>query len=404
MLRKQKENLSENDLSNEFYNILPFRKNQRLPIKNKQTLNQMFEICQVIRDIITINESTNWNLRASTDAKYRSIGSFIKQIDENSDEFMNIKYQIMNSNVDQSEIKILNIYGVLRPTESVKFNDELHNRRFLFHGTKSRNIVGILSRGLLLPNYVVDEIGITRSDIGMLGNGIYVSDCINTSLKYTNLNKSRNTRIIAICDVVLGNCKQYYDYDFKLNEAPKNYNSAHGVKNDGNNGSKFNDDEFVIYDIRQQKIKYLIELNHMNEETKVASSEIEIVKTVLDQKVEENNSSVSAVDLNEIEKLEKGRNILDKPECGLTTDGGESIPLKSIHIRVQLLDMVSKVIIFQEYENTEYHPIEAKYIFPLDDNSAICGFEAFINDKHVVGVCKEKEQAHKEYKEAIEML
>lgn len=28
-------------------------------------------------------------------------------------------------------------------------------------------------------------------------------------------------------------------------------------------------------------------------------------------------------------------------------------------------------------------------------------FEAFINGKHVVGKCKEKEQAHKEYKEAI---
>ena len=31
----------------------------------------------------------------------------------------------------------------------------------------------------------------------------------------------------------------------------------------------------------------------------------------------------------------------------------------------------------------------------------MCGFEAFINGKHVVGEVKEKEQAHKEYKEAI---
>ena len=108
------------------------------------------------------------------------------------------------------------------------------------------------------------------------------------------------------------------------------------------------------------------------------------------------------VDLNEIDRLEKGKNILDKQETGLQTSNGESIPLKSIHIRVQLLDMVSKVNVFQEYENKENYPIEAKYIFPLDDNSAICGFEAFINDKHVIGVCKEKEQAHKEYKEAIE--
>ena len=31
----------------------------------------------------------------------------------------------------------------------------------------------------------------------------------------------------------------------------------------------------------------------------------------------------------------------------------------------------------------------------------VCGFEAFINGKHVIGEVKEKEQAHKEYREAI---
>ena len=31
----------------------------------------------------------------------------------------------------------------------------------------------------------------------------------------------------------------------------------------------------------------------------------------------------------------------------------------------------------------------------------MCGFEAFINGKHIVGEIKEKKQAHKEYDEAI---
>ena len=34
-------------------------------------------------------------------------------------------------------------------------------------------------------------------------------------------------------------------------------------------------------------------------------------------------------------------------------------------------------------------------------SAAVCGFEAFINGKHIVGEVKEKEQAHREYKEAI---
>ena len=35
------------------------------------------------------------------------------------------------------------------------------------------------------------------------------------------------------------------------------------------------------------------------------------------------------------------------------------------------------------------------YLYP------VCGFEAFINGKHIVGEVKEKEQAHREYREAI---
>lgn len=29
--------------------------------------------------------------------------------------------------------------------------------------------------------------------------------------------------------------------------------------------------------------------------------------------------------------------------------------------------------------------MEAKYVFPLDEQAAVCGFEAFINGKHMVG-------------------
>jgi len=38
-------------------------------------------------------------------------------------------------------------------------------------------------------------------------------------------------------------------------------------------------------------------------------------------------------------------------------------------------------------------------VFPLEDTAAVCGFEAFINDKHIIGICKEKEEAHREYRE-----
>ena len=59
------------------------------------------------------------------------------------------------------------------------------------------------------------------------------------------------------------------------------------------------------------------------------------------------------------------------------------------------------MVVLQAYKNKSSVPIEAKYVFPLDDMAAVCGFEAFINDKHIIGEVKEKEQAHREYREAI---
>lgn len=44
-----------------------------------------------------------------------------------------------------------------------------------------------------------------------------------------------------------------------------------------------------------------------------------------------------------------------------------------------------QVVVFQTYTNQSRVPIEAKYIFPLDEKAAVCGFEAFINGKHIVG-------------------
>jgi Vault protein inter-alpha-trypsin domain len=60
-----------------------------------------------------------------------------------------------------------------------------------------------------------------------------------------------------------------------------------------------------------------------------------------------------------------------------------------------------QVVVFQEYYNDSESTVEAKYVFPLDEFAVVCGFEAFINGKHVVGVVKEKETAHREYKQAV---
>lgn len=47
--------------------------------------------------------------------------------------------------------------------------------------------------------------------------------------------------------------------------------------------------------------------------------------------------------------------------------------------------IIFQVVVFQSYENETESPIEAKYVFPLDDTAAVCAFEAFIKGKHIIG-------------------
>ena len=48
------------------------------------------------------------------------------------------------------------------------------------------------------------------------------------------------------------------------------------------------------------------------------------------------------------------------------------------------------------------HPIEAVYLFPLEEGAAVCGFEAIIDGTLIVGEVKEREDAFRAYDEAIE--
>ena len=125
----------------------------------------------------------------------------------------------------------------------------------MFHGSRVSNFVGILSRGLLLPKCVYNDEEINseflRPDIGHLGYGIYFSDDIRTSLKYALKSECKRTRLIAVCEVALGECKDMYDYDLNLTKAPHGFQSVHGVKQNETFGSKFTDDEYVIYDLSQ---------------------------------------------------------------------------------------------------------------------------------------------------------
>ena len=93
-------------------------------------------------------------------------------------------------------------------------------------------------------------------------------------------------------------------------------------------------------------------------------------------------------------------NISDVEEAGLYA-GGAPVPLLGVCISVEVVDAVSRVNVVQRFKNKETSPIEAAYCFPLEEGSAVCGFEVQIGDRVIKGAVEEREQAFKAYDDAI---
>uniref|UniRef100_A0A803KI64 MBT domain-containing protein 1 n=1 Tax=Xenopus tropicalis TaxID=8364 RepID=A0A803KI64_XENTR len=77
------------------------------------------------------------------------------------------------------------------------------------------------------------------------------------------------------------------------------------------------------------------------------------------------------------------------------------VPLRGISVEVQVKGFVADVCATLRYKNMEEKPIEAIFVFPLDQDSAVYSFEATVEGKTIVAELQEREQAHKTYDEAI---
>uniref|UniRef100_A0A8B9LMG0 Poly [ADP-ribose] polymerase n=1 Tax=Astyanax mexicanus TaxID=7994 RepID=A0A8B9LMG0_ASTMX len=353
------------------------------PDSKQKLISQKLDLCQLIRDILNMSEATLGNPSPSSLGKYRALRCSIDQVPPQSPEFQSVSQLLQDR-----PVKIQQILRVSRGAEVHMFKEEIGNIKPLLHSSRPSSFMGILSRGLLLPRVGVEQHGIERTDVGNLGSGIYFSDSLCTSIKYSKPSEMDGSRLLLVCDVALGQCKDLHWRDITLTRAPEGYSSVHGVQQTQNTHTDFEDDEYVVYNTDQVRIKYVV--RYTLEEDQMKSFQPHV-----DTSVELVNSTVSA-------ELYLTMSFFDYVTAGLLDSSGQTLPLQAVHVRCKLMDLLSQVIIFQTYTNNSTVPIEAKYVFPLEETAAVCGFEAFINGKHVIGKVKEKEQARKEYRQAIE--
>ncbi|XP_031218415.1 protein mono-ADP-ribosyltransferase PARP4 isoform X2 [Mastomys coucha] len=375
----------------EFYRLLPHRHPASEEV-NLRLLAQKEDLCQLVRDMVNVCETNLSKPNPPSLAKYRALRCKIEHVEQNTEEFSRVRKEVLQNNRSECPVDILQVFRVGRVNEATEFLSRLGNVRPLFHGSPVRNILGILSRGLLLPK-VAEDRGVQRTDVGNLGSGIYFSDSLSTSIKYAHAGKTDGSRLLVVCDVALGKCVDLFKKDFSLTEAPPGYDSVHGVSETASVPTDFQDDEFVVYKTNQVKMKYIVKFCIPGDQIKEfhphENTELEEHRTEL--------SNVPEVEDFQLPDIKPLTNV----KAGLQDEAANSVPLDSVHIKGRIIDFVAQVIVFQTYTNQSQVPIEAKYIFPLDDKAAVCGFEAFINGKHIVGEIKEKEEARQKYQEAI---
>ncbi|XP_033002167.1 protein mono-ADP-ribosyltransferase PARP4 [Lacerta agilis] len=376
------------EIMSEFYKIIPHKSGLDYDVTRK-LLSTKHSLCQLIRDMLNVHETNMSIPNPPSLSKYRALRCRICPVF--GDEFMDVE-EMMDQYTGEHHVEVLEIYRVGRMTEVAAFESHLGNVQSLYHASSVHNFVGILSRGLLLPKIVVEEHGVERTDCGHLGSGIYFSDSVSACINYSWPNRTDGTRLLLICDVALGKCFETGHMDSSLTAAPPGYDSVHGLarkKGKLRKGRDFKDDEFVVYRASQVKIKYVVQFSLTGDKVKEFNPEIQEVLPSLDHQPQPEDYKMPS------------KNLLNNVTAGLLDRSGNPIPLKGLHIKGRIVDFVAEVVLFQVYENQSDRPIEAKYVFPLDDTAAVCGFEAFIKGKHIIGKVKEKEKAHREYREAI---
>lgn len=81
--------------------------------------------------------------------------------------------------------------------------------------------------------------------------------------------------------------------------------------------------------------------------------------------------------------------------------GNVPVPLEGVSVEAEVVDFCARVVIAQRYRNRESQPIEAVYVFPVEEGAGVCGFEAVVGATHVVGQVEEREKAFARYDDAM---
>lgn len=279
------------ELSSKFYTTIPhnFGRNRPPTINDKEIVEKKKEMLLVLADIELAQTLKSETEKAQEemiqtvphpiDQDYNSLKCKLTLMEKNTEMFKIIENYLKATSGDYYKPKILNVWEVNRETEGQHFNenDNLDNRRLLWHGTNIAVVAAILKSGLrIMPH-----------SGGRVGCGIYFASENSKSAGYVR--PSKNTGVMFLSEVALGKEHTITRDDCSLRTPPAGYDSvvARGIvepdaskdifitlegkkvavpqgkpiKQPQFSDSHFSNSEYLIYKESQCRLRYLLELN-----------------------------------------------------------------------------------------------------------------------------------------------
>jgi poly [ADP-ribose] polymerase len=266
----QKKKKKEIDgLSGNFYTTIPHnvgRSRAAIQAAVINTIDKSDEVektLQLMKDMLNVNQGSDQNLFATdeVDDKYDVLKTKLGYLSHTSTKYKELTDYVTSSQSSYhgQGVQVKDIFEVNRHGSENEFDKQsVGNVKELFHGTRSENVVGIMTRGLLLPNIAARHgAQITGA---MFGPGLYFADQSSKSANYCGYSYDSKTRYMFIAGVALGKIKKYRMAQTGLREPPRGYNSVMGEASV--NTAKWNylvHNEYIIFKQDQQILRYIIE-------------------------------------------------------------------------------------------------------------------------------------------------
>ncbi|XP_063839454.1 poly [ADP-ribose] polymerase [Ostrinia nubilalis] len=274
------------DATNRFFTLIPhdFGVNNPPLLDNVDLIRSKTEMLDNLLEIeiaYSLMKTEPQEGDSPLDAHYKKLKAEIGPLDCSSEEYQMIATYLSNTHAathSHYKLEIDHVFKVLREGEDKRYKPfkKLHNRRLLWHGSRVTNFAGIISQGLRIAPPEAPVTGY------MFGKGVYFADMVSKSANYCCAHPSSPAGLLLLCEVALGNMKECTQAEY-VEKAPAGKHSLWGrgrtepdpaaartlpdgtlvplgapVTRNINTSLLYN--EFIVYDVAQVNVKYLIQV------------------------------------------------------------------------------------------------------------------------------------------------